>query len=274
MQFVCLSTTDKQYDLSDTCNKSPVTSDKPSKLDKINSELDEKSKELIQNVIDEFSDVFASSQTDLGNGDIHVSENITPIRQRAYRLSHTQKVKMTEILNDMLASDNIQESTCPWSSPAMLVSKKGHNGYRFVVDYRKQNSLTNIQALPLPTVDEALDHLGVHAPVWFSSVDLRSGFYQLSISKRSMPFTAFRTHNGLFEFKRLPQGIANSPGTFQRVIEAVLKDSHFQTCLIYLDDVIIFSRTIEDHNEDLREVFSRFRSAGLKLKPSVLFCSV
>ena len=272
-QFVCLSTADQLYDLSDTCNKSPVTSDKPSKLCKINSVLDEKSKGLIENVIDEFSDVFASSLTDLGKcdlieHDIHVAENVTPIRQRAYRLSHTQKVKMTEILNDMLASDIIQESTSPWSSPAMLVSKKGHSGYRFVVDYRKLNSLTDIQALPLPTVDEALDNLGVHAPVWFSSVDLHSGFYQLSISKRSRPFTAFRTHNGLFEFKRLPQGLANSPGTFQRVMEAVLKGLHFQTCLIYLDDVIIFSRTIEDHIKHLREVFSRFRSAGLKLKPS------
>lgn len=175
---------------------------------------------------------------------------------------------MTEILNDLLACDIIQESTSPWSSPAMLVSKKGHSGYRFVVDYRKLHSLTDMQSLSLPTVDEALDNLGVHAPVWFSSVDLHSGFYQLSISKRSRPFTAFRTHNGLFEFKRLPQGLVNSPGTFQRVMEAVLKGLHFQTCLIFLNDIIIFSRTIENHIKHLRQVFSRFRSAGFKLKPS------
>ena len=271
-KFVCLSKSDKLIEVKESnssITSANETTYKPSKSCQINSQLQSRDKKLIADLVDDFADIFTSDgtlgQCDIIEHEIHVNKDQTPIRQRAYRLSHKQKEIMTDMINDLLDQDIIQESTSPWSSPCMLVAKK-NNGYRFVCDFRALNAVTKFQALPLPTVEEALDSIGTQSPVWFSSLDLCSGFFQLKIKRESQPYTAFRTHMRLYEFKRLPQGLANSPGSFQRVMEAVLRGLSWKSCLIYLDDVIIFSKTIKEHVVHLQEVFERLRSAGLKLK--------
>lgn len=274
--FVCLSGKDCLIKLPDekTVTNVPKPSKKSTTSVDIDSELDNDKHVSLTNLVHEYRDIFSSTDGNVGKcdiikHDIHVDRSQVPIRQRAYRLSHQQKVVMDSILDDMLQNDIIQESTSSWASPCMLVSKKNNAGYRFVCDYRKLNECTQIQAQPIPTVEEALDSIGTQCPAWFSSLDLHSGFFQVVIDQKSRPYTAFRTHRGLHEFKRLPMGLANSPGTFQRVLEAVLRRGlSYKSCLIYLDDVIVMSRTFDEHLVHLREVFDSMRAAGLKLKDS------
>lgn len=215
------------------------------------SDLTESQSRKLQNLFDKYSHVFSGPEGKLGNCDIiqheiNIVENAMPIRQRTYmyRLSQKQKEVMSEMLDDMLSQGIIEESTSPWDSLCMLVTKKNNSGYRFVCDYRKLNQCSKIQAQPIPTVKESLDSLGCQSQAWFSSLDLHSGFYQVSIHENSRQYTAFRTHMGLFQFKRLPMGLANSPGTFQRVMEAVLRGLSWKSCLVYLDDIIVFSKNI------------------------------
>ncbi|CAC5372712.1 Retrovirus-related Pol polyprotein from transposon 297,Retrovirus-related Pol polyprotein from transposon 17.6 [Mytilus coruscus] len=143
--------------------------------------------------------------------------------------------------------------------------------YRFVVDYRKIDSITEQDAHPLLTTDDALESLGATQPSLFSCLDLCSGFYQTQISPKSRPYTAWRCHLGLFQFKRLPMGLKNSPQMFQRLMETVLRGMTFKFCLIYLDDIIVFSKTFNEHIDHLRDVFVKLRDAGLKLHPQKSF---
>jgi hypothetical protein len=150
----------------------------------------------------------------------------------------------------------------------MLVAKRNNNGYRFVVDFRLLNTKIILGAHPLPSTTEALESLGSNAPAYFSTLDLQSGFYQLEIEPTSRPFTAWRCHLGLFQFKRLPMGLKNSPLTLQRVMEAVLRGLNWKFSLVYLDDIIVFSKTFSDHLSHLRQIFDRLRTAGLTLHPA------
>ncbi|CAC5381561.1 Retrovirus-related Pol polyprotein from transposon 297,Retrovirus-related Pol polyprotein from transposon 17.6 [Mytilus coruscus] len=151
-------------------------------------------------------------------------------------------------------------------TPCLLVAKSNNNGYRFVVDFRSLHKHTvNLDLDPLPTTDEELESLGHASPTYFSCLDLQSGFYQLEIDPSSRPLTACRCHLGLFQFKRLPMGLKNIPFTIQRIMEAVLRGLNWKSSLVYLDDVIVFSRTFQDHLLHLQQVFERLRSAELKL---------
>ena len=128
------------------------------------------------------------------------------------------------------------------------------------------NDLTIKDAHPLPRIDDTLDTLS--GSRWFSTLDLTSGYWQVEMEAVDKEKTAFSTYRGLFQFNVMPFGLANAPSTFQRLMELTLSDLHWKTCLVYLDDIIIFSKTVEEHLSRLQEVFQRLRDAGLKLKPS------
>lgn len=168
----------------------------------------------------------------------------------------------------MLQYGVVQSSTSPWAAPIVLVKKKDGTT-RFCVDYRKLNNVTRKDAYPLPHIDETLDALS-GAKV-FSTLDLASGYWQVEMDAADCEKTAFATRHGLFEFQVMPFGLCNAPGTFQRLMEFVLAGLQWQTCLVYLDDVIVYGQEFDEHLERLREVFNRFRQAGLKLKPSKCF---
>ena len=165
----------------------------------------------------------------------------------------------------MLEKGVIQPSNSPWASPLVLVRKKDGT-VRFCVDYRKLNAATRKDAYPIPRVDETLEMLaGSH---FFTSLDLLSGYWQVQIHPDDKEKTAIATPEGLFEFNVMPFGLCNAPATFQRLMDCVLAGLHWETCLVYLDDVIIIGRSFEDHLCNLRNVFQRLREAGLKLKPT------
>ncbi|XP_075908909.1 uncharacterized protein LOC142905723 [Petromyzon marinus] len=230
-------------------------------------DLSHSQRNKLRALLREFSDVFSKSKFDIGCTKLlrhHIDTgDAAPIRQNPFRLSPAEKQHVKSAVDDMLEADIISPSTSPWGAPIVLVKK--HDGsLRFCVDFRRLNKISVADAYPLPRMDESLDALaGAH---YFSTLDLLSGFWQLPLDESSKPKTAFRTPQGLFEFNRLPMGLHSAPATFQRLMELVLAGLQWDSCLIYLDDVIVFSRTFSEHIERLCAVFLKMRAANLKFK--------
>lgn len=165
----------------------------------------------------------------------------------------------------MLQNGTIQPSASPWAAPVVLVRKKDGT-LRFCVDYRGLNSVTFRDAYPLPRIDDTLDRLS-RAKI-FSTLDFANGYWQIRVAVHDRHKTAFVTHRGLFEFNVMPFGLTNAPATFQRTMDLLLAGIAWQYCLVYLDDIIVFSATFDEHLQHLDEIFSRLRAANLHLKAS------
>ena len=160
----------------------------------------------------------------------------------------------------------IRRSNSPWASPVVLVRKKD-GALRFCIDLRRLNARTVKDAYSLPRIEDALDSL--NGACLFTSLDLKSGYWQVELDPESIPLTAFTVGPlGFFECTRMPFGLTNAPATFQRLMESCLGELHLDWCIIYLDDIIVFSKTPEEHLTLLEAVFERLAAAGLKLKPS------
>ena len=160
----------------------------------------------------------------------------------------------------------IRRSNSPWASPVVLVRKKDRSLW-FYIDLCKLNARTIKDAYSLPKIEESLDCL--NGACTFSSLDLKSGYWQVKLGDHSFPLTAFTVGPlGFYECVWMPFGLTNEPATFQRLMESCLGELHLNWCIIYLDDIIIHARTPEEHLERLEGVFERLWKAGLKLKPS------
>ena len=213
--------------------------------------------------------VFSRGDTDLGRTALTPHEIDTgdakPIKMHPRRVPLHLQQEVADNLKQMLDSGVISPSCSPWAAPVVLVKKKG-GGLRFCVDYRKLNEVTVKDAYPLPRIDDALDSLS-HAS-WFSTLDLSSGYWQLEVSPNDRQKTAFTTRQGLFEFNVLSFGLCNAPSTFQRLMDLILADLQWTTCLVYLDDIIVFGSTFQEHLLRLDGVLDKLRQANLKVKPS------
>ena len=220
--------------------------------------------------LDKYQDMFAKSAEDLGGTNIvqHRIDtgNRLPIRQAPRRIPlHKRAIAQAEI-EKMLRKGVIEPCDGPWASPIVLVTKKGGDT-RFCVDFRELNAATVKDAYPLPRIEDNLDAL--QGASWYSTLDLLSGFWQVEVAPEDRDKTAFAVPGqGLYRFVTMPFGLCNAPATFERLMERVLTGLQWTIAVLYIDDVIVFSDTVESHIDRLSQVMDRLLKAGLKLKPS------
>ena len=166
-------------------------------------------------------------------------------------------------MKDMLEQEIVRPSCSPWASPVVMVKKKDGT-LRFCIDFRKLNEVTVKEAHSLPKIDDTLE--ASKGTKIFSTLDLKSGYWQVPVKEEHKSKTAFWTSSGqLFEFNRLPFELCNAPATFSRLMDNVLSGLPWEVCLYYLDDVIVFSKDWEEHVQRLKMVLSRLRDANLRL---------
>ena len=261
------------------CSASTTT--KPTVIDKLNvpefvrdlvngshSSLSDSFRRTLVDILCSYEDVFSKSENDLGLTDIVTHQidtgNARPIRQplRRYPPAHVEAI--SEHVDTMLAQGTIEAASSPWASNVVLVKKKD-GSLRCCIDYRQVNSLTRKDAYPLPRIDACLDAMS--GAQWFSTFDLRSSYHQVKVDPKDSDKTAFICPRGMYRFRTMPFGLCNAGATFQRLMDIVMSGLHPEICLIYLDDIIVFSASAEQHLERLITVLARLRTAGLKLKP-------
>lgn len=217
----------------------------------------------------EFADCFSSGLRDLGftnAAEMEIKLNDSePVVYRPYRMSHSERGLVREMVQEMLDANIVRESSSPYASPIVLVKKKTGEK-RLCVDYRALNRKTIKDHYPLPLVEDQLDQLAGHT--FFTSLDLASGYYQIPISEESQPKTAFVTPDGQFEYLRMPFGLVNAPSVFQRTINKILAEAKTKFAIVYMDDILIPAHNFAEGMERLREVLELLRRGGLTLKLS------
>ena len=224
--------------------------------------------DAIREAVLEAEDVFAIDEGERGEvrevqHDI-VTGDSPPIRQQVRRVPFALRDKVTGMVNDMLRDGVVSESCSPWASPVVLVKKK-NGDLRFCVDYRRLNAVTRKDVFPIPRIDDLLDQLS--GKKVFSTLDAKSGYWQIQMDPKARQKTAFITQNGLYEFNVMPFGLCNAPATFQRLMQQVLAGLE-SFCSVYIDDIIVFSEAVEEHVDHLRQIFARLRRFFLKLHPA------
>ena len=223
----------------------------------------------LEHLLWENNDIFSQHQCDYGHTtslthDIPLIDPV-PFRLPYRRIPPAMYEDVKDMLRDMKETGVICPSKSPYASPIVIAGKKDGT-LRFCIDYRKLNAKTVQDGYPLPRIEEALDSLGKAR--FFSTLDLTSGYWQVEVAEEDKAKTAFTTPMGLFECNRMPFGLQNAPATFQRLMMTCLGDLNMKSVLIYLDDVIVFSQTFDEHLERLQTVFNRLKEHGLKLKPT------
>lgn len=241
------------------------------KLDTLNKE---ESHELIS-ICKKYQDIFhldgdKLTCTNIGTAGITLKTGVTPKYTKPYRLPHSQKQEVHKEIQKMLADNIIEPSTSAWNSPILIVPKKkdpvtGLQKFRMVIDYRKLNEQIEDDKFPLPNINDIFDMLG--GASYFSCIDLSQGYYQVELDPQGRPCTAFSTENGHYQLTRLPMGLKISPSVFSRMMSIAMSGLTYSRCFVYLDDLIIFGRNLQQHNKNLIEVFQRLRDVNLKIHP-------
>lgn len=215
-----------------------------------------------------YGNVFSAHDNDIGRTGVVQHEIDTgesmPIRQRPRRIPVAREKEVEGMIEEMRRSGVIEPSISPWCSPVVLVKKKDGT-LRFCIDYRRLNDVTKKDSYPLPRIDDTLDTL--NGMKWFSTLDLKSGYWQVEIKDKDKEKTAFSTGKGLWQFNVMPFGLCNAPATFERLMEQILAGLLGETCLVYLDDIIIVGKDFDDHLNKLEQVLAKLREANLKLSP-------
>ncbi len=230
------------------------------------SPVSEEWRQRLVKKMSERKEVFSFDEFDVGcsrstQHHIRLTED-KPFRERSRRLPPADLEDVRQHLEKLKGAEIIAESRSPYASPIVVVRKK--NGQiRMCVDYRTLNRRTVPDQYTVPRIEDALACL--NGSKWFSVLDLRSGYYQIPMSEADQEKTAFICPVGFYQFQRMPQGICGAPSTFQRVMENTVGDMNLLEVLVYLDDLIVFGRTLEEHEERLLKVLDRLQSEGLKL---------
>jgi transposase InsO family protein len=232
--------------------------------------LTEKDKLSVYQLFKKWHQIFPDGPNDLGHTAAvkHkiVLTNETPFKEPYRRVPPAVFNEVKEHLREMLEMGAIRESSSPWSSNVVIVRKKDGT-IRFCIDFRKLNQRTKKDAYAIPRIDDTLHLLA--GSRYFSKLDLKSGYWQVEVEEADKEKTAFQVWGlGFYECNRMPFGLVNAPATFQRLMERCMGDLNLKDCLIYLDDIIIFSKNVQEHMQRLDSVFERLASFNLKIKPS------
>jgi len=194
---------------------------------------------------------------------IEIEEGVKPIKQKRYKENEEKSEFIKKEVNELLKQDKIRKSNSPWSSPVTLAKKKTGK-YRFCIDYRQLNKVTVPDSYPLPRIDELLEKY--RKAKWFSSIDLAAGFHQIEMDEKDKAKTAFVCAKGLYEYNVMPFGLTNAPATFQRAMDEILEEFIDDFVVVYIDDIMIFSKSLEDHMEHLDKVLRRLQEHNLIIK--------
>lgn len=231
--------------------------------------LDQQQCGQLRHLLEDYADIFAAKDEDCRRTGLvqHSIDTGTaqPIRLRPHRLALGKRQVAEDKVREMAAAGVIEPSDSPWAAPAVLVRKK-NDSWRFCVDYRRLNAVTKKDSYPLPRIDDALDH--ITGSSWFSSLDLRSGYWQVELAPDARPKTAFTIGQGLWQFRVMPFGLCNAPATFERLMERVLAEIPRSRCVVYLDDLLVHASDFDRALGNLQEVFEAIRQAGLRLNPA------
>jgi hypothetical protein len=248
-------------------SKPDIPPDKGVDADFSESKLSDEQKDLFQDELNGFSDLFVESSKKPGRTELLKFEIDTgdskPIKQQPCRVSGAEGEVMEAEVDQYLELGLIRPSISPWASPVLMI-RKPDGGIRFCIDYRKLNAVTVKDCYPMPLIDDILDVLG--GAQLFSTMDIASGYWNVPMHENSVAKTAFTCKFGLYEWLVMPFGLCNAVPAFERLMETVLVDLKWRVCLVYLDDCVIFSKDFPSHLVRVRQVLTRFREAGFKLK--------
>lgn len=232
--------------------------------------LNQEEQKHLTNVCIDFRDIFYEPHLNMTfTSDVKhtiTTKDDIPIFTKSYRYPQCHKEEVKRQIDELLEKGIIRPSNSPWSSPIWIVPKKadasGKKKWRLVVDYRKLNEKTIDDRYPLPNISDILDKLGNCK--YFSTLDLASGFHQIEMHPKDIPKTAFSVDHGHYEYSRMTFGLKNAPATFQRVMDNMLREHIGKNVLVYMDDIIIFSSSLQEHIETLRKVFTKLREHNFK----------
>ena len=243
--------------ITDTALEEDFVSHQKPQLQKIKPELEELS---IRN-----KDCFAEDECQLGTTPLITMSIDTgdhpPVAKRPYTLALKHHDWVKAEIEKLLYAEVIRESNLSWSAPIVVVPK-GDGGKRLCIDFRALNEITRTFIWPMPRVEDILARLG--KAKYFTTLDLRSAYYHIALDKQSIKQTAFCTPFGKYEYLKLPFGLVQAPSYFQKLMNKVLNELNFT--FAYLDDIIIFSNTAEEHLKHIPIVMNRLKIAQLKLK--------
>ena len=219
-------------------------------------------------VVKEFPDVFPEELPGLPPDRqiefvIDLAPGAEPISKAPYRMAPTEMKELAKQLQELLDKGVIRPSVSPWGAPVLFVKKKD-GSMRLCIDYRELNKLTIKNRYPLPRIDDLFDQL--KGAKWFSKIDLRSGYHQLKIKSEDIPKTAFRTRYGHYEFLVMPFGLTNAPAAFMDLMNRVFKKYLDKCIIVFIDDILVYSKTEEEHAEHLRIALETLRHERLYAK--------
>ena len=229
--------------------------------------LPQREREEIEKLLYDECEVFAKTDTDIGNipefqMDINLTDEI-PVNEAYRHLPRKLYEDVKSYLNDLIVNGWIQESSSAYASPIVCVRKKD-GSLRLCCDFRKLNLKTVPDRQPIPRVQDLLD--GLHGQKYFSTLDMAKAYHQGYVRDICRKYTAFSTPWALFEWLRIPFGLKNAPAAFQRYISTALAGLLDKACVAYLDDILIFGKTFEEHKTNLKLVLQRLKSKGIKLR--------
>lgn len=235
----------------------------------IGDTLSSQQEQVLIDLLKEYADCFSNNLKDLGFTNetemVIKLKDSEPVVYRPYRMSYAERAQVRDMVQEMLEAEIVRESSSPYASPIVLVKKKTGEK-RLCVDFRALNMKTIKDHYPIPRVEDQLDSLSGNT--LFTTLDLASGYYQIPIAEESTQLTAFVTPDGQYEYLRMPFGLVNAPSVFQRTINKILASAKVKFAIVYMDDILIPSKDVDQGVSRLKEVLDLLRKGGLTLKLS------